>query len=170
MTCNCDLSWNVFMMLVQVLNLLSKLLQYYQTALISMVSCQKGPTRHAYAWQIGPFWQDTIDMMLQYYQAGLISCHPSFHTKFTTQWSCPLCGMYVFVYKNRMYCYTSWFMIHFCLSGFSLPSFSILGYHFVLAWIWKISDFPSSISCWWLTKTFVRNLVNYWLNFPLVMP
>ena len=27
--------------------------------LISMVSCQKGPTRHAYAWLIGPFWQDT---------------------------------------------------------------------------------------------------------------
>ena len=29
---------------------------------ISMVSCQKGPTRHAYAWQIGPFWQDILDM------------------------------------------------------------------------------------------------------------
>ena len=29
---------------------------------ISRVSCQKGPTRHAYAWQIGPFWQDTFDM------------------------------------------------------------------------------------------------------------
>ena len=27
---------------------------------MSMVSCQKGPTRHAYAWQIGPFWQDTL--------------------------------------------------------------------------------------------------------------
>ena len=27
----------------------------------SMVSCQKGLTRHAYAWQIGPFWQDTLD-------------------------------------------------------------------------------------------------------------
>ena len=27
---------------------------------ITMVSCQKGPTRNAYAWQIGPFWQDTI--------------------------------------------------------------------------------------------------------------
>ena len=27
-----------------------------------MVSSQKGPTRHAYAWQIGPFWQDTLDM------------------------------------------------------------------------------------------------------------
>ena len=26
------------------------------------VSCQKGPTRHAYAWQIGPFWQDTLDI------------------------------------------------------------------------------------------------------------
>ena len=29
---------------------------------ISMLSCQKGPTRHAYAWQIGPFWQDTLDI------------------------------------------------------------------------------------------------------------
>ena len=28
---------------------------------ITMVSCQKGPTRHAYAWQIGPFRQDTLD-------------------------------------------------------------------------------------------------------------
>ena len=28
---------------------------------ISMVSGQKGPTRHAYAWQIGPFWRDTLD-------------------------------------------------------------------------------------------------------------
>ena len=27
-----------------------------------MVSCQNGPTRHAYAWQIGPFWQDTLDV------------------------------------------------------------------------------------------------------------
>ena len=31
---------------------------------ISRVSCQKSPTRHAYAWQIGPFWQDTLDMWL----------------------------------------------------------------------------------------------------------
>ena len=29
---------------------------------MSMVSCQKGPTRHAYAWQIGPFCQDTLDV------------------------------------------------------------------------------------------------------------
>ena len=29
---------------------------------IYMVSCQKGPTRNAYAWQIGPFWQDTLDI------------------------------------------------------------------------------------------------------------
>ena len=28
----------------------------------SRVSCQKGPTRQAYAWQIGPFWQDTLEM------------------------------------------------------------------------------------------------------------
>ena len=24
--------------------------------------CQKGPTRHVYAWQIGTFWQDTLDV------------------------------------------------------------------------------------------------------------
>ena len=29
---------------------------------ISRVSCQKGPTRHAYAWQLWPFWQDTLDI------------------------------------------------------------------------------------------------------------
>ena len=28
----------------------------------SRVSWQKGPTRHAYAWQIGHFWQDTLDI------------------------------------------------------------------------------------------------------------
>ena len=28
---------------------------------ITRVSCQKCPTCHAYAWQIGPFWQDTLD-------------------------------------------------------------------------------------------------------------
>ena len=27
-----------------------------------MVSCQKGPTRHAYAWQIEPFWWVTLEM------------------------------------------------------------------------------------------------------------
>ena len=32
----------------------------------SRVSCQKGPTRHAYAWQIGPFWQDTLDLQNVY--------------------------------------------------------------------------------------------------------
>ena len=28
----------------------------------SRVSYQKGSTRHAYVWQIGPFWQDTLEM------------------------------------------------------------------------------------------------------------
>ena len=30
----------------------------------SRVSCQKGPTRHAYAWQIGPIWKDTLEVLL----------------------------------------------------------------------------------------------------------
>ena len=29
---------------------------------MSRVFCWKGPTRHAYTWQIGPFWQDTLDV------------------------------------------------------------------------------------------------------------
>ena len=28
----------------------------------SMVFCQNVPTSHAYAWQIGPFWQDTLEI------------------------------------------------------------------------------------------------------------
>ena len=30
--------------------------------LMWMVSCQKGPTGHAYAWQIRLFWQDTLEL------------------------------------------------------------------------------------------------------------
>ena len=37
-------------------------LRKYQSYKKSMVSCQKGPTRHAYAWQIGPFWQETLEI------------------------------------------------------------------------------------------------------------
>ena len=32
-----------------------------------MVSCQKGPTRHAYAWQIGPFSQDTLVIWIKFH-------------------------------------------------------------------------------------------------------
>ena len=35
-----------------------------------MVSCQKGPTRHAYAWQIRSFWQDTLDICIYRAQWG----------------------------------------------------------------------------------------------------
>ena len=38
------------------------LLSWYM--LRSMVSRQKGPTRHAYAWWIGPFWQDTLEVII----------------------------------------------------------------------------------------------------------
>ena len=31
----------------------------------SRVSWQKGPTRHAFAWQIGPFWQDTLELLIE---------------------------------------------------------------------------------------------------------
>ena len=38
---------------------------------ISRVSCQKGPTRHAYAWQIRPFWQDTQTNILVYQNTNI---------------------------------------------------------------------------------------------------
>ena len=45
------------------------LLKLTLVQIISRVSCQKGPTRHAFAWQIGPFWQDTLDIMVGCNQA-----------------------------------------------------------------------------------------------------
>ena len=50
-----------------------------------MVSCQKGPTRHAYAWQIGPFWQETLDIYarsISLYTMGH-SCNTEVHCKIT---------------------------------------------------------------------------------------
>ena len=38
-----------------------------------MVSCQRGPTRHAHAWQIGPFWQDTLEIWV----TSVHACHSS---------------------------------------------------------------------------------------------
>ena len=39
---------------------------------ISRAPCQKGPTRYAYASQIGPFWQDTFAMytLLEMFNLG----------------------------------------------------------------------------------------------------
>ena len=46
-------------------------LHYVLQTHISRVSCQKGPTHHAYAWLIGPFWQDTLDIH-SIQQAGIL--------------------------------------------------------------------------------------------------
>ena len=48
---------------------------------ISMIFCQKGPTRHAHAWQIGPFWQDTLDILHRAMAADTNVCimAPSHH-------------------------------------------------------------------------------------------
>ena len=42
--------------------------KWYEMTHISRVYCQKGPIRHAYAFQIGPFWQDTLDLSLILFQ------------------------------------------------------------------------------------------------------
>ena len=38
----------------------------------SMGSCQKGPTCHGYAWRIGPFWQDTLELLYDMYWRGIV--------------------------------------------------------------------------------------------------
>ena len=38
---------------------------------MSMVSCQKGPTHHAYAWQIGPFWQNTLNVKIYFKERSI---------------------------------------------------------------------------------------------------
>ena len=47
---------------------------------ISRVSCKKGPTRHAYASQIGPFLQDTLDIFSSTHQSSslFLSIMPSY--------------------------------------------------------------------------------------------
>ena len=51
------------------MNLMLERLSYWHAGYItyfmnkSMVSCQKGPTCHAYAWQIESFWQDTLEIL-----------------------------------------------------------------------------------------------------------
>ena len=52
------------------------------SSLISMVSCPKGPTHHAYAWQIGPFRQDTVNM---YTWTGLSLVHRKVDCLFGTK-------------------------------------------------------------------------------------
>ena len=54
-----------------------------------MVSCQKGPTRHAYAWQIGPFWQDTLD----FWVASSWQCMSRVCTWFWFELFCCACFM-----------------------------------------------------------------------------
>ena len=48
-----------------------------------MVSCQKGPTWHAYAWQIGPFWQDTLELkcvLIPEHSCSHIECIKNIYT------------------------------------------------------------------------------------------
>ena len=48
-----------------------------------MVSYQKGPTCHAYAWQIGPFWQDTLQVRRDHYCDGIMGAMASQITSLT---------------------------------------------------------------------------------------
>ena len=42
---------------------------------ISRVSCQKGSICHAYAWRVGPFWQETLDISYFTWIHNPISLH-----------------------------------------------------------------------------------------------
>ena len=54
---------------------------------IWMVSCQKGPTRHTYAWQLGPFWQHTLDLSTKHHSPWYIqTLHTWFPIVCTYSW------------------------------------------------------------------------------------
>ena len=57
------------------------------------VSCQKGPTRHAYAWQIGPFCQDTLDIFYAtiYIYTYMLPQHKHYYIAHTRRCNNSLC-------------------------------------------------------------------------------
>ena len=57
-----------------------------------MVFCQKGPTRHAYPWQIGPFWQDTLDIKDEMIKVALPQGWPVFGVRHDIQGLAQDCG------------------------------------------------------------------------------
>ena len=84
--------------------------------LISMVSCQKGPTRHAHAWQIGPFWQDTLDIMLclrymwvdKKRTIGRAYCHWFMWVSGDFSGSCLICVLNYLTLRNVGIILTTW--------------------------------------------------------------
>ena len=51
----------------------------------SRVSCQKGPTCHAYEWQLGPFWQDTLKILFTHEVIKIIFSQVSFSSAMSIQ-------------------------------------------------------------------------------------
>ena len=97
-----------------------------------MVSCQKGPTRHAYAWQIGPFWQDTLDILWtcpSLFQMALLllypvcdillTCHSQwvYHVLCNTMWTCPSSR---YAHYRILYIISSGPVLHKCYSYYML--------------------------------------------------
>ena len=75
--------------------------QQQQQQYISRVSCQKGPICLAWAWRVGPFWQDTVDMIksmlsfkLRCCTAGYSSCLWYFNYNRSLPWAVRLCSLW----------------------------------------------------------------------------
>ena len=105
---------------------------------ISMVSCRKGPTRPAYAWQIGPFWQDTLDLSLRWVWKLTITA-----TSPMDQW--------VRVAPVYHYVAIPWVMFH-----------EIIKFHFVPpgSWGWNISRELDQCHCSWCPGSLCRQVIS----------
>ena len=88
---------------------------------ISRVSCQKGPICHAYAWRVGPFWQDNIEFCrFRYAMKAYIwwECarHWCWHFNFVTQISVDIsCNHILLPYDTSFLCKNMKPMIRICL-------------------------------------------------------
>ena len=72
----------------------------YEYIYITRVSCQKGPTCHADAWQIGPFWEeDILDNCSDGNDYYLLCLFHSSAADYYT-WSAPVCLAIILIFVS----------------------------------------------------------------------
>ena len=115
------------------------------------VSCQKGLTRHAYTWQIGPFWQDTLDLYI-----WSVNIFPNFW-----HWNC---GATYILYLPWITVYPKKYAHGFCFAvlccGYTLTDFPISIRLTSLA-LWQSNNCPSA------SKATLMNMDKYfmWIHY-----
>ena len=113
-------------------------MSWFNDGHISEGTCKKGPTRHAYAWQIAPFWQDTLG----------IKCEPDVSTIYL-------------IFQNVEF-------LHFfceCPLRWCTESNSVTAGSFVIV-VLMICEMRSSHTTVWKLKMGISHGSYWWGHFP----